>query len=235
MNSNQILVKNNFSNINLKDEIINSDTIISDLDGTIADPAKYIAIYDNLKNGKLLDINFIYWVFNSSIKFLRFGRQTELDSWREYMHLFLNNKKELDKIVKKFKKEKINLYLYPKVSEFYSLLQHKYKILMTRNISQIGKAFGNYLDVDEIITEAFDKESETLRFIYRNRHLKKYIIFDDYEDDLEAVVNVLKFCKRKNIVDTVSSFFVSDNFDKVNCNFDVILGRDYSGLVKMLV
>jgi len=223
----------------LKNIILNSDCLITDLDGTIADPAKQIAIYDNIFNGRILNPFFIYWAGKTGIKQIITGKEAESDSWKEYIKLFLRNVDELHKIEEQFSNGKVESLLYLGVKEFYRLLpRNMLKILMTRNILEIGDAFAVELNISIVADEVFKKGREIELIIKQNPNFKRYVVFDDYEQDFEIVLDVLEFYKNRadksKRIESYSGIFVSDSENKLNRNAIANIGRNYTNLVDIV-
>ena len=149
--------------------------------------------------------------------------------------MLFRSRDELKEIEKEFLHDKISPFLYPGVERFFSLVpRHIYKALMTKNITEVAIAFADFLRIEEIIPEAFDKERETFRFVEENKHLKRYVIFEDCEPDFFAVMGVLNFYKRRGKIDKVTGFYVADSENKQIEKATVNIGKDFSGLANLL-
>ena len=221
----------------LKEIILSSDCLITDLDGTIADPAKQIAIYDNIFNGRIFNPAFALWIAKTGISYIKNKKAAESESWKEYVRIFLRNIEELHKIEERFSNGKVDSLLYSRVREFYKLLpKEMFKFLVTRNILEVGNAFAKGLNISIVAEEIFKKARETEQVITQSPNLRRYLVFDDYAHDFEAVLDVLQFYRdradKSKRIESYSGIFVTDS--KVNNRAIANIGKDYSGLVEIL-
>ena len=230
-----ISVNHGLDGLLLKEELNQADALITDLDGTIGDPAKKIAIYDNLFNGRIFNPRFISWFIRTGIKYLKKGKEAETESWKEYINLFLQYQDELKEIEEKFSHDKISPLLYPGVERFFSLVpRHIHKTLMTKNITEVAIAFVDFLRIEEVIPEAFNKERETIRFLEENKDLRRCLVFEDYEPDFFAIMGVLDFYKKRKKIEKATGFYVADSKDKQLKEATVNIGKDFSCLADLL-
>lgn len=219
----------------LKEQILQSDVCLSDLDDTDArSPAKKI-VYDRLKSLGVIHPSFWSWCARTGYKLLLKGKSAESEAWRDYVELFLGNPDEREKTRRKFTSEEVQRLLYPGVRELYATLPDgMYKSYFTRTIAEVAEIFGHFLGFDVVHHEIFDKEKATTQFVERNSHLKRYFVKGDSDEDT-AMLNVLDFYRKHGRIDRIVSCYRADSPYTTNKRFSINVGKNYLGLVEILV
>lgn len=203
---------------------------ISDLDDTDAkSPAKKIALEMNH-----FGLNPEYWAWVAKTGFGRLtkGKSDESKAWKEFVETFLRDQDELDRLQEKLTPDYVKNTLFPGVEEFYSLLpEDMIKIYVTRNIQEVGDAYGNVLGFEEVLAEQFDKE-QAIRLISERYPERRRLALkgDSFED--EAILDFLNFRLEKGEIDYALSIYVIES--DANDRFDINIRQDYTGLVNLL-
>ncbi|HDD45994.1 MAG TPA: hypothetical protein ENG42_00825 [Candidatus Aenigmarchaeota archaeon] len=216
--------------------MLNCDVCISDLDDTDANsPAKYLAC-NKLFHDEPLSSCFIKWCIHTGFELMKKGKRCELDRWKEYVRLFLNTEKEREKARRLFTPEIVNKLIYPGVKDFYRLIKGR-KIYVTGNIGEIAEVFAKYTGVDEIKPEVYDK-ARVMEELLRDAGFKRITFKGDSNADEEAL-DVLRFYEKRGEVEYVIACDVACSIKQgedhiMNKGYDIAIGRDYRGLVRVL-
>ncbi|MEK6937053.1 MAG: hypothetical protein AABW58_03200 [Nanoarchaeota archaeon] len=220
----------------LREQILNADACISDLDDTDAQsPAKDLAFGCLTDKDYLLDGNFCVWCLRSLGKLVIEGKRAESETWSDFVNKFLRDQKNVEKAKKRFNEEKVKKLVYPGVKELYSKLGKARKAYFSRNIKEVAKIFGDFLGFSDVESEVYDKDRATMRFVTENPWLKRYFIRGDSEEDAE-ILKVLKFFKKRGRIDYYVGCYVVKRPDDRHFNerFHLSSSRDATGLVRFL-
>lgn len=229
-----LAIQDNLNSFFLKQQILNSDICISDLDDTDVPSSAKKLVYDSLRSIRILNPKFLSWYLRTGYKLLKKGKTAESETGKEYIELFLRNPRELERVKAKFTNERIQHWLYPGIQELYRTLPAKmYKIYFTRNIMELGETFARFLGFNQVIPEVFDKEKTTVQFIETHSQFKRYFVKGDSQED-EAILEALEFYKEKGKIESIISCYRADSPNKMNKRFTVNLGKNYFALVEIL-
>lgn len=228
-----IVIKPSLGPSTLREQILKSDVLISDLDDTDAlSPGKKIAW--NALSRKVLKPKLWLWALKAGYRVLSGDEAGGSKSWKEYIKLFLRDHKEIKRAKEKLTNDEIERLLYPGIQELYKILSPKmYKVYFTRNILPIGWLFYKFLEFDEVIAEVFDKGKATAQFVKNNPQFKTYFVKGDSIEDKD-ILDVLEFYKRKGRIENVVSCYRANSEKKINRRFDVNVGGNYLKLVEIL-
>lgn len=221
----------------LMKRIKSSDILISDLDDTDApSPAKSIAFSKLKETDYILNPKFWVWCLSTGYALLTKQKNAESETWKNFVETFLRDQKELDKIKNKYNPKYVNYSFYPCVKEFYNLLpEDMIKIYITRNVIEVGEAYKQGAGFDEVMAEQFDKEDSIKKVCEKYPNKKSFIIKGDSPED-EAIIDFLRFRKRKDEIELITSIYVAKSSDEkeINPRFDINIGQNYEGLVQIL-
>jgi hypothetical protein len=218
----------------LKNKILSSDLLVSDLDGTDAkSPAIYVASDAFRRERYLTNIDFLKWAVKSPLKLLAKGDVAESELWSEFVEKFLRNPVELDRVRDTFTPEFTASRLYPGLIEFYGMLNKKIKkIYSTRNIKEIAESYKIAVGFDEAIAEQNDNVKALEDICKRYPHKRRLIIKENYDDT--NLIDYLEFLVRNNHIDSYVTIFVTNSKSNLSPNFDINIGKDYTRLVQYL-
>lgn len=228
-----VAAKEELNEVALAANILSCNICVSDLDETDAEsPAKEIA-------RKAIGTSYLRpaywgWCLRTKRALEREGKKVEGERWRKYGELFLRKKRGIKKAGEYFNEKRVREFLYPGVEEFYGILGRRYKVYLTRNIREVGEKFGGVLGFDEVQGEVLDKAKALEEFV-KGHPFDWYLVKGDSEED-EEMLEVLKYFLRKRKIQGYFGCYVAEEAGegKMNPNFGVNIGRDYSGLVEIL-
>lgn len=227
-----VAVKPDFKENNLARMLLGSDILFSDLDDTDApSPAKAI-VYSILRTS-YANPRFLLWCLITELKLVKTGKNVESELWRAFVERFLGNQQSL-RIMQRYTPEFARGTLYPGVQEFYEKLPPEVmRVYLTRNIGEIGNAYKIALGFHEVIPEAFDKVYAIRKVLEANPARRRIILKGDSLEDKRALDFILHK-QRKHEVDEVTSIYVADSPRHLNPSFDINIGRNYNGLVRLI-
>ncbi|MBI5064909.1 hypothetical protein HZA97_01610 [Candidatus Woesearchaeota archaeon] len=192
--NNNIWVSSSLEEEVLREKILNCDAVLSDLDDTDTNPTAPIIIRQGIKR-YFYRPEFITWWMKLTITNQILNRREQSDAWKLYSSKFIDAK-ERKRIRKQLTPQRVNDLLFPGVKEFYSLITPAYKTYVTRNLYEVGDAFGCVLGFDEIISGARNKEIAAAEFINAHPQFRKYLVKGDSHHD-EGMIDALKFYQKK--------------------------------------
>ncbi|MBI4139995.1 hypothetical protein HY483_03460 [Candidatus Woesearchaeota archaeon] len=223
-----------FSDANLYSRIVESEVLITDLDESIAQsPARIIAQTHSLRKfpGTL---EYWCWVAKYLFKYLGGDSNIESSAWKEYVSKFLRTPEERRSAGEYFTTDIVSKILYPGVRDFYCVLPESMKkSCVTRNIEEVALQFTRPLGINSVVAEAFYKSTIVELMIKAAPWRKRYLLIGDSSEDEEAL-DVLRSIKKKGFIDFVLSIWVCKSPDDANKEFDISIGRNYSGLVEII-
>lgn len=217
------------------DRIKNADVLAADIDDTIApSPAKRIA-FSKLKDIRFLaSPKFMMWGFNTCLDLAVKGKAAESDAWKDFIELFLRDPAEQDKIRRQYTPEFARSTFYPGVADFYARLpRYMKKFFVTRNIREVGEAYLEAAGFNELLPEQFDKRGSLDMILLMQPEARRFLVQGDSEEDQEFLER-LELKKKIGRLHQVTSIYVSGSPYSLNPAFDINIGRDYTGLVKLL-
>lgn len=233
-NGTWVAVKPGLIQENLVERLFNSDILVSDLDDTDApSPAKEIARNSLTSRSYLTNPKFWLWVLGTEYQLAKKGRNAESYRWSVFIRRFLRDPQKLARLSRQYTPEFVAPKLYQGVREFYDLLPWVFKIYLTRNIKEVGEAFREAAGFNEVMAEQFDKQEGIQRVVKAYPERKRFVIKGDSAED-EAMLDVLNELKRRGKIEEVTPIYIADSPNKLNPRFDINIGRDYNGLVRLI-
>jgi len=215
------------------------DIGIFDLDDCDAKrPGKWIVYHhliDILSIKKCPDSRFFYWAVTKGLK-ARLNKSAEGPAFKEYFNYFLRDTQSRKKAGQTFSRDIVKEMIFPGIIKFYNALPKDiFNVRFTRNIYPIAAVFSNAFPGHwKILSEISDKP-KTFENLIKTYKFSHYLIKEDFEDDALSMINILKFYENKKIgPESHISVFVSNNTNYQNNEFDFVIGRDHTGLVKLM-
>ncbi len=229
-----VLANGDFRAEHLHSRIIGSEVLITDLDDSIAQsPARIIAHTHSWRKFPGTP-EYWFWVAKYLLKYLGDYPGIESSAWKEYVERFLRTPEERMSAGEYFAPDFVSKLLYPGVRDFYSILPESMnKSCVTRNVEEVALRFTRPLGMNSVVAEAFYKPAIVELMVKTAPWRKKYLLVGDSVDDEEAL-DVLKSIKKKGFIDFVFSIWVCKSPNDANEEFDISIGRNYSGLVEIL-
>ena len=226
-------VSSQLSQEEIRREISKAQVVLTDLDDTDAvSPAKILA-REHVQRGAKHHARYLSWVVRSSWKKYHQGKSSETEIWKEYVDTFLKSKSQRIRAGEYFDERNVQQLLFPGVQDFYRALPPTYKSYITRNISEVARAFSSVVGIDSIVAETPNKGIATEQFIQSNPWFQNYIIKGDSEED-EEMMRVAEHYKKKGSIKTVTSILVCENKNTPLEKATIHIGRDYRGLVELM-
>lgn len=210
-------------------KIKEAEVCLSDLDDTDAhSPARMVAtqLFHYGNNSR-----YWRWLASSLQLRLRQGKSHESESWKTFVKEFLSTSEERERLKELFTPSLVSRTLFTGVAEFYQNLTAQ-KIYLTRNVLEIAQAYADFLGVDKVYAERFDK-SGAMEDIFSSHPQRRWVVKGDSPED-EEVIRFLSFQKSRKKIDYVVGIYVSDSPRNQNSCFTLNIPCDYRGLVERL-
>ncbi|PIZ51961.1 hypothetical protein COY27_01880 [Candidatus Woesearchaeota archaeon CG_4_10_14_0_2_um_filter_33_13] len=228
-----VAVQDQFTREEVKRRILQTDVCLTDFDDTDAfSPAKviaYTAFGTHHLNGKYLQ-----WAFATAVDLLRRDSTVEERRWGEYKEAFLATRDTREELYHYFSNFlRAQKLVYPGVEEFYSSLPNSKKFYVTRNLPEIVIPFAALLGFDGFFAECYDKPALVDKFVADNPHFQDFLVKGDSGKELE-LADRLRFYRRSGTINSVTTIGVADSPLQISPGFDVVIGKDYHGLVSLL-
>jgi len=229
-------VAGNISKEELKHKLSSADVNISDLDGTDACAAKYVAL--KAVGTGYMNLDYWKWVTETAIlwgkgKKANKERQTEIARWGAYVDNFLRSDQSLDELKAMFTPDKIPDYLYPGVAKFYEKLETD-KFYCTRNVEPVASAFASFLGFKFAFAEVENKEKFMEGFIEEFPQYQNYFVRGDTEEE-ESMYKVLKFYQKQGKIEDATLIYCASNQNKLSEVADInVSKRNQTGLVDLI-
>lgn len=210
----------------IKERLSSCEAWFADLDDHDAkSPGKRLAL--NAIGTSHLNPKYLLWCIETGFAWL-VHNDAESRQWKKYATNFLRSEKALEDVTKSLTDERIAASLYNGVREFYQLLPAM-KIYVTRNILQVAKAYAQYLGFHTIMPEAEEKGIIAERFIQEHPNITRYGCGGNSKED-ESMSDILHFYQNQGKIKAITLH----TGKKPNEAFDISIGKDRSGLVKIL-
>jgi len=219
----------------LIERLTTADILVSDLDDTdTPSPAKAIARSGMLTPSYFKDPKFWLWAIGTKYHLARKGEGAESYRWSKFIETFLRDPEKLARLSEEYTPESAELKFYPGVRAFYNSLPLTLKVYLTRNIREVGEAYRRAAGFDEVLPEQFDKQKGIAKIVRAHPERKRFVIKGDSAED-EAVVDFLKSLKKKGEIEEVTPIYISNSPRNLNPRFDINIGRNYGGLVSLIM
>lgn len=217
----------------LAKKIREADIILADLDGTDASPGEKL-IFETLADDRyLFDRKTWKWTIESIQSFASDGMNSESKVWRAFVEQFLQNPKRLAQVKKKFEKC-ANDTLYRGVPEFYDVLNpNSLKIYVTRNITEVVRAYANVLGFDYYFTGQFDKVKSAEELIEQFPDRKRFLVKGDSAPE-QMMAEHLRELKHRGKIEEVTYINVAKNLRRYNPTADVNTSRNQKSIAGWL-
>ncbi len=226
---------NTYNEMDLAGIIMRSDMLVSDLDDTAAKSPSKAAVFHFLRDTRMLaKPAFVKWAFKAGYTRLKDGKKAESGLWKEFTESFLRDKQAIQSLEKRLTADYVSKRFFPGALEFYAELPKGMKrVYMTRSINAIAEHFRQAAGFDTALAEQYDKAGAVREITKRFPEKRRYVLIGDSDEDSEAL-DYLKFLWRYVKIDTLVSIYVAENDGKINKRFDINIGRDYTGLAKLV-
>ncbi|MBI2128908.1 haloacid dehalogenase-like hydrolase [Candidatus Woesearchaeota archaeon] len=217
--NNRSFVLSKLSKKDVKEKIRNSRHLVSDLDDTlIHSPTFNLAVSRFMEEG-YLEPEHYSWIAKAIFKCIFQPKKAVSEMWFEYHERFGHKFRHF------VNSQKFDFLFYPGVQEFFnSLPETTEKIMVTRTIEEIARPFANHLGFGKY-HHLEKKESPFLKTMLG----KEQSVFIDDSNEGEETVIALNGNENSPL-----TIYVASSPKKVNEHFAVSIGRDYSGLNKII-
>lgn len=213
-----VAAKDNLNAEDIRNIILGSDLIISDLDKTIAKwPTRRVIERNFIRNPWT-----IVWGFFSLLRIMKIGKRNRYKIWIEYFTRFPDLPRDVSNIEKASKK------IYPGCEEFFDYVNrrcpHQKQILVTMTDERIGMPYQGLLGFDEAHYQKLEKYKVVEELIAKYNPRIISIAGDSIEDKkmVDAGKSAgLEYCLGINVVKSTR---------KINEDFDINIGRNWKGL-----
>jgi hypothetical protein len=209
----------------LRDNILEREMWFSDIETLAKIPSWNIALQH--VGTSFSEPDYLKWVSSIILALTLKDKDAEADCWHRCSSKFLKRTENDEELKRFLSQQKIGETLYPGTTDFFSQLD-AWKYFITRNVERVGKEYRKVLDFTRFFHETNDKEDRANKLFFVHPHRNKYAVSGNSNEDLVVVDTLNRFgCG-------VLSLYVADSPKKANEQFDVSIGKDYSGLVKIL-
>lgn len=231
-----VLAKKGYNKDNIAELIRSSDSVVSDLDDTVAEsPIREMIKLGSKELKYLLNPACWLWAVLTKIRLRLDGEEAESTVGKSFTRFFLRKKSVLDRITKRYTRDFAESTLYPGVSDFYKTLPgERTKIFVTRNIKEITDAYKDAIGFDDALVEQYDKKASIEKILNLYPKAKSFVIIGDSQED-EQMLNFLRDKQQQGgQINTILGIYVADSPENINPNFDINIGKNYGGLVKLM-